>query len=44
MDATECTWETSLEKYVRYGLAPESALPEGWRRRVAQTRAPLDEP
>jgi hypothetical protein len=24
--------ETSLEKYVRYGLVSEAALPESWRR------------
>ncbi len=32
MTANEWDNETTLEKYVRYGLAPETALPESWRR------------
>ena len=30
--------ETSLEKYVRYGLVPESDIPEGMRRIAQKTR------
>ena len=38
MEVIELERETSLEQCVRYGLMPESAIPEGMRRIFEKTR------
>jgi hypothetical protein len=38
MNVIELHAETNLELYVRYGLVPESAIPDGMRAIAEQTR------
>lgn len=38
MNVIELDTETNLESYVRYGLVPESAIPEGMRAIAEATR------